>query len=52
MFLTVLHRLMSLGSDRAAERWKQDQAIAGAEALQLQHLCRAMSWRGQARLQP
>jgi hypothetical protein len=52
MFLTVLHHLMSPGSDRAAERWKQDQAIAGAEALQLQHLCRAMSWRGQARLQP
>lgn len=46
IFLTVLHRLMAPGSDRAAERWKQDQAIAGAEPLQLQHLYRAMSWLG------
>jgi len=46
IFLTVLHRLMAPGSDRAAERWKQDQAIDGAEALQLQHLYRGMSWLG------
>jgi hypothetical protein len=48
IFLTVLHRLMAPGSDRAAERWKQDHAIEGAEPLQLQHLYRAMSWLGQA----
>ena len=48
IFLTVLHRLMAPGSDRAAERWKQDQAIAGTEGLRLQHLYRAMGWLGQA----
>jgi transposase len=48
IFLTVLHRLMAPGSDRAAERWKQDHAIEGTDALQLQHLYRAMGWLGQA----
>lgn len=48
IFLTVLHRLMAPGSDRAAERWKQDQAIAGSEPLHLQHLYRAMGWLGRA----
>ncbi len=47
VFLTVLHRLMAPGSDRAAERWKQDQAIDGTESLHLQHLYRAMSWLGE-----
>lgn len=46
VFLTVLQRLMAPGSDRAAERWKQEQAIDGAEPVQLQHLYRAMSWLG------
>jgi transposase len=46
-FLTVLHRLVAPGSDRAAERWKQDHAIDGTEPLQLQHLYRAMGWLGQ-----
>jgi hypothetical protein len=27
IFLTVVHRLMAPGSDRAAERWKQDYAL-------------------------
>jgi transposase len=48
IFLTVLHRLMAPGSDRAAERWKQDSTIEGTEALRLQHLYRAMGWLGQA----
>ena len=48
ILLTVLHRLMAPGSDRAAERWKQDQAIAGTQPVQLQHLYRAMSWLGEA----
>jgi len=46
VFLTVLHRLFAPGSDRAAEKWKDDYAIAGAEALDLQHLYRAMAWLG------
>jgi transposase len=47
IFLTVLHRLMAAGSDRAADRWKQDYAIAGTEDLSLHHLYRAMAWLGE-----
>jgi len=32
VFLSVLHRLFSGGSDRAAERWRQDYRIEGVEA--------------------
>ena len=46
VFLTVLHRLFAPGSDRAAERWKEDYRIEGAEALELHHLYRAMAWLG------
>lgn len=31
VFLTVLHRLMSSGSDRYCDRWRRDYAIAGTE---------------------
>jgi hypothetical protein len=47
VFLTVLHRLFDPGSDRAAERWKNRYAIAGAESLELHHLYRAMAWLGE-----
>src|SRR5271166_27461 len=47
LFLTVLHRLFAPGSDRAAEKWKADYAIAGADELDLQHLYRAMAWLGE-----
>jgi hypothetical protein len=47
VFLTVLHRLMVSGSDRAAERWCRRYAIDGIEALELQHLYRAMGWLGE-----
>ena len=33
-------------SDRAAEKWKDDMVIPGAEGLELQHLYRAMGWLG------
>ena len=46
VFLTVVHRLMAPGSDRAAERWKQDYALPGTESLGLHHLYRAMRWLG------
>jgi hypothetical protein len=46
VFLTVLHRLFVSGSDRSAEKWKEDYAIAGAEGLALHHLYRAMAWLG------
>lgn len=48
VFLTVLHRLFAPGSDRAAEKWKDDYAIAGAGELSLHHLYRAMAWLGEA----
>jgi Transposase DDE domain len=47
VFLTVLHRLMHPGSDRAADKWKADYPIAAADALQLHHLYRAMAWLGE-----
>ena len=47
IFLTVLHRLFESGSDRQAIRWKEDQCVEGAEALQLHHFYRAMAWLGE-----
>src|ERR1700750_280750 len=47
VFLTVLHRLFVSGSDRAADRWREDYAIAGVEKLDLHHLYRAMAWLGE-----
>ena len=47
VFLTVLHRLFVSGSDRAADRWREDYAIAGVEGLTLHHLYRAMAWLGE-----
>jgi hypothetical protein len=46
-FLTVLHRLFVSGSDRAAEKWRDDYRIEGTEGLQLHHLYRAMAWLGE-----
>ena len=46
-FLTVLHRLMVAGSDRAADAWREDYRIEGTEALALHHLYRAMGWLGE-----
>jgi Transposase DDE domain len=47
VFLTVLHRLMGAGSDRACEQWRIDYRVAGAERLHLHHLYRAMAWLGE-----
>ncbi len=47
IFLTVLHRLFAPGSDRAAEKWKDDYAIEGIGELSLHHLYRAMAWLGE-----
>ena len=47
IFLTVLHRLFAPGSDRAAEKWKDDYAIEGIDNLDLHHLYRAMAWLGE-----
>jgi Transposase DDE domain len=47
VFLTVLHRLLAPGSDRAADRWKGDYVLAGVDKLELHHLYRAMGWLGE-----
>jgi hypothetical protein len=47
VFLTVLHRLFVSGSDRAADRWREDYRIAGVDGLELHHLYRAMAWLGE-----
>jgi hypothetical protein len=47
IYLTVLHRLFATGSDRAAERWREDYLIPGTQALNLHHLYRAMAFLGQ-----
>jgi hypothetical protein len=47
IFLTVLHRLMAPGSDRQADRWREDYCIDGVTELQLHHIYRAMAWLGE-----
>ncbi len=47
VFLTVLHRLFGSGSDRAAERWRDDYQIPSVEALELHPLDRAMAFLGE-----
>jgi len=46
VFLTVLHRLLAPGSDRAADRWRSDYVLEGVGKLELHHLYRAMGWLG------
>ena len=47
VYLTVLHRLFSPGSDRAAETWRDSCRIPGTQSLELHHLYRAMAWLGE-----
>ena len=47
IYLTVLHRLSASGSDRAADKWKDDYRIEAAEGIELHHLYRAMAWLGE-----
>ena len=42
---------MDPGSDRAAERWKEDFQISGTEDIELHHLYRAMGWLGEQSIQ-
>jgi hypothetical protein len=46
IYLTVLHRLFASGSDRAAERWRENYLIPGTKDLNLHHLYRAMAFLG------
>jgi transposase len=43
----VLRRLFAPGSDRAAEKWKDDYANEGVGDLGLHQLYRAMAWLGE-----
>lgn len=47
VFVTVLHRIMVSGSDRACEKWMEDYDIPGVAGLALHHLYRAMAWLGE-----
>lgn len=47
VFIAVLQRLFCPGSDRLAERWMRQYAIAGAEEIDLHHFYRAMGWLGE-----
>ncbi len=47
VFMTVLHRLVAPGSDRACMRWRADYRLPGTESLSLHHLYRAMAWLGE-----
>lgn len=48
IFLSVLHRLFTSGSDRSCERWSRDYAVAGKEDISLHHMYRAMAFLGEA----
>jgi hypothetical protein len=47
VFVSVLHRIMVSGSDRACESWMVDYDIPGAGGLSLHHFYRAMAWLGE-----
>jgi hypothetical protein len=47
IFLEVLHRLVSPGSDRDGFSWRDAYRINGAEDLDLHHAYRAMAWLGE-----
>ena len=48
VFFTVLHRLVTSGSDRAAlTTWQEDYQIEGIETLQLHQLYRTMAFLGE-----
>src|SRR5947199_5407077 len=47
IFLEVLHRLVSPGSDRAAYGWKDAYAVERIDDLDLHHAYRAMAWLGE-----
>jgi len=48
IFMTVLQRLISPSSDRAACRWVEDYMIPDLNKIELQHCYRTMAWLGEA----
>src|SRR5262249_13876412 len=49
VYLSGLHRLCESGSARAAERWRREGSIPGADRLERHHLYRAMRWLGETK---
>jgi len=47
IFLTVMHRLLTSGSDRFCDKWRRNYGIAGTEGLSLHQLYRAMAFLGE-----
>ena len=47
IFLTVLHRLFTSGSDRCCDKWHRDYLIGCVDTLSLHHLYRAMAFIGE-----
>jgi hypothetical protein len=47
VFVSVLHRIMVSGSDRACEKWMTDYNIASIDELALHNFYRAMAWLGE-----
>ena len=47
VFVTVLHRLMTSGSDRWCNSWREHYKIGGTEELSLHHFYRAMAFLGE-----
>lgn len=47
IFLTVMHRLFTSGSDRSCDKWHRDYTIQGTDGLSLHHLYRAMVFLGE-----
>lgn len=47
VFATVVQRLVTPGSDRAAQQWRKDYLLPGADDLELHHFYRAMAWLGE-----
>jgi len=47
IFMTVLHRLFTSGSDRSADVWRRDYVIKDVDGVSLHHLYRAMAFLGE-----
>jgi hypothetical protein len=47
IFLTVMHRLFTSGSDRSCDKWHRDYIIGGVDNISLHHLYRAMAFLGE-----
>ena len=47
VFVSVLHRLVVSGSDRACDRWLDAYHIDGTNGLELHQLYRSMAWLGE-----